>query len=110
RLRERLAAQPSVESAALASVLPLGHRYIPTGTVDVEGEVPFSSDGRLASVLMVSKGYFETLRIPLLEGRDFVDRDVAGRPNVAVVDEAFARRFWPDVRPVGRRFRMAAGI
>jgi len=59
---------------------------------------------------MVSKGYFETLRIALLDGRDFMDQDVAGAPNVAVVDEAFARRFWPGVRPIGRRFRMAAGI
>jgi hypothetical protein len=52
---------------------------------------------------IVSSHYFETMRIPLLRGRDFADSDKAGAPSVAIINEAFARRFWPGEDPIGER-------
>ena len=54
----------------------------------------------------VGPGYFSTLGIPLLSGRDFELADGLGAPEVAIVNEAFARRFWPDTEALGTRFRL----
>jgi hypothetical protein len=48
--------------------------------------------------------YFETVGIPLLLGRQFTDRDSAGAPDVAIINETAARRLWPDESPLGKRF------
>jgi putative ABC transport system permease protein len=69
-------------------------------------------DGRLQSgenpiFFAVSPGFFKTLRIPLVAGRDFNLRDDAGAPPVAIVNEEFVRRFIPDGRPLGRRVSAA---
>src|SRR5215510_7536036 len=57
----------------------------------------------------VSPGYFATLQIPLRQGRDFGDADVAGRPRVAIVNEAFVRLLSADVSPLGRRLADSLG-
>ena len=62
---------------------------------------------RAISFNRIGVSYFETLRIPLLRGRDFSERDDAGHPAVAIVNETMARRFWPGEEPIGRRFRLA---
>ena len=54
---------------------------------------------------VVSPGYFQTLEIPLLRGRDFLASDRADSPLVAIVDETLARRYWPDGDAVGKRIR-----
>lgn len=56
----------------------------------------------------VSPGYFETMRIRVVRGRSFRDTDIEGRPPVAVVSEAFARRYWPGGDPIGRRIKRGA--
>ena len=109
-LRARLAAMPGVEEAGLASVLPLGFGHIFAAPLEVEGYAAGSSEDRLASYMMISAGYFGAMHIPLRDGRDFDDQDDLGRPNVAIVNEALAQRFWPGLNPVGRRFRMAVGV
>lgn len=53
----------------------------------------------------VSGDYFKALRIPLLAGRHFSERDSASSPLVAVIDEAMARRYWPNQNPLGKRFK-----
>jgi len=53
---------------------------------------------------LVTPGYFQTLRIPLLKGRDFTDRDDLNTPLVAVINETFAKREWPNEDPIGRQF------
>jgi len=53
----------------------------------------------------VSPSYFDTMEIPLVEGRDISDRDRDGRAGVAVVSQSFARRFWPDGQALGRRLK-----
>jgi putative ABC transport system permease protein len=56
-----------------------------------------------AEFAVVSPGYFETMGIPLLSGRQFSDRDGASTPPVAVVSEAMVRRYWPGQNPIGKR-------
>jgi putative ABC transport system permease protein len=60
----------------------------------------------MAEWFPVSAGYFHTLGIPLLHGRDFHIQDSGSSLNVAIVNETMARRFWPDQNPVGKRLRI----
>ena len=57
---------------------------------------------------VASPGYFETMRIPLLRGRDFTDSDTATAPSVMIVSRATARTFWGDEDPIGRTVRRVA--
>ncbi len=109
-LRNRLASLPGVVNAAFVNTPPLGPGGTFSGTVDVEGHAAAASENRLVSFIIASPGYFPILRIPLLAGRDFDDADDGSRPNVAIVNQSMARRYWPGLDPVGRRFRMAVGI
>jgi predicted permease len=110
QLRDRLARNPMVSDVALVTSLPLSQDNISTGVVDVEGYVPNSSEDRQVSFDIVSGGYFSTMRIDLLEGRDFAEADDATTQNVAIINESMARRYWPGRDPIGRRFNMAAGV
>jgi predicted permease len=97
---------PGVESASVVQGRPLGGgnsvaTVAPEGALPAEGEqaprVPFH---------VVASGYFEALRIPRLEGRDFAESDRASSPRVAAVSRAFAKKFWPGQSAVGKRFWM----
>jgi putative ABC transport system permease protein len=106
RLLERVRSLPGVRQAAVATSLPLGEiRFeIETrieGVEPVPGEPAFHADWR-----PVSPGYFATLGVPLLRGREFTTTDHAGGAQVAVVDQTFAERFWPGQDPLGKRVRL----
>jgi predicted permease len=103
-LIERIRQLPGVESAALADGLPMRRSatFIP-GDLTIPGVVP--PDGQtsfMAAWNVVTPGYFNTLRIPMLAGRDFTDRDRAGAQPVAIVDDATARRYWPGEDAIGK--------
>lgn len=100
-LVDRLQHTPGITSAAATTDLPMT-RNRSQSRVTAEGVT--REQGMGVSVHRVTPGYFETLRIPLLAGRDFVAADRGGDP-VAVVSQAFAREFWPDDEVVGRRFK-----
>jgi len=104
--RSEIAALPGVEAVSAAALLPLGlPASMSFGGVNVEGfEPPVNESSWDADLNVVTPGYFETLGIPLLQGRDFSDRDVAGAPRVAIVNQAMAEHFWPDGDAVGRTF------
>jgi predicted permease len=104
-LRQRLAAQPGVEEAALASWFPLALTGCKGWNAEVEGYVRPPGEDLTYNYAIISPRYFATLAIPLQAGRDFTDADDASAPTVAIVNEAFARRFWPGQDPLGRRFR-----
>lgn len=106
RLRERLGALPGVQHAALASGLPPQHPSTHSDTA-IEGYVggPGDPPQNVEFFVSVSPGYFETLRIPMLEGRDFDDRDDVSSPEVVIVNQAMARTFWGNGSPIGRRVR-----
>jgi putative ABC transport system permease protein len=91
---------PGVEAATLARVPPGGFEGIGLGNIAAAGR---SSPGEpfVPAWNIVDSGYFATLRIPLVAGRDFSDGDVAGSQVVAIVGEGIARQFWPGKNAVG---------
>ncbi|MBZ5626059.1 MAG: ABC transporter permease [Acidobacteriia bacterium] len=95
----RVSALPGVESAALAENGPLGSRSS-SDSLQIAGRGPIriSSDS-------VTAGFFETVGIPQVAGRDFVPGDRAGSPLVVIVNQAFARAFFPNQNPIGKTLR-----
>ena len=98
-----LRARPGVEAVAAANALPFsgvgGSR-----TFHIEGREPKRPEDQPEEQLrIVTDGYFQTMRIPVVKGREFTDRDRLSAPRVAVVNEALARKHWPGETPVGRR-------
>ncbi|HKV33427.1 MAG TPA: ABC transporter permease, partial [Pyrinomonadaceae bacterium] len=102
-LLERLRAIPGVESAALTNIMPL--RDWGGGSAWIDGAAREPKPTRLSRV---GPGYFQTLEVPLLAGRDFDGRDRAGAPDVAIVNQTFARRFLNGANPVGQRLWIEA--
>jgi putative ABC transport system permease protein len=103
---EQLAARPGVRSVALANRVPLGFA-IRTAGITVPGyPLPPGTDDIEADYTTVGPGYFKTLGIPLLRGRDFTERDDASAPAVAIVSEAMARTFWGTLDVLGRTVRL----
>ena len=105
RALERVAALPGVRQAGAAVTLPVGGDDFGT-PVWVEGEaapVP-GQEGRVG-LQVVTPGFFTTLGIPVLSGRDVNASDRADATRVALVNQAFARQHWPGRDPLGRRFR-----
>jgi predicted permease len=105
QVHQRLASLPGVEDAALASWFPLGLTGCKGSDLTVDGYQRPVGEDRTYTFAIVSPRYFSTLRIPLVAGREFMDTDEASAPKVAIVNEAFARRFWPGKDPIGRQFR-----
>ncbi|HSG81549.1 MAG TPA: ADOP family duplicated permease, partial [Gemmatimonadota bacterium] len=102
---ERIGAIAGVRSAAVAYNNPLGATW---GDVfRIEGR-PEPEPGRLPGAWLrpISPGYFETTGIELLRGRTITDADDLDRPGAVVVNEAFARRYFPDEDPLGQRLRL----
>jgi predicted permease len=107
-LQERLRGLPQVESVATAGVVPLGPANRTTG-ISLPGwppgERPLSVD-----TSQVSDDFFRTMRIPILRGRAFTDRDTPGGSLAAIVNETLARRLWPGEDPVGRTLRRGEDV
>ena len=100
---QRAAALPQIESVAVTDNLPLGLNYN-SATIYVEGaEFTSMSNLPLGIPISVGPGYFETMGIPL-RGRDFRMDENKVENRVAVVNETFARRFFPGQDPIGKRF------
>ena len=110
QLQQRLAGLPAVEEAAFASWFPLGLAGCKGHGVDVEGYVRAPGENPTFEYATISPRYFATLRIPLVAGRDFNETDDRVAPTVAIVNEHFARKFWPGQDAVGRQFRAAGKL
>jgi predicted permease len=102
RALERLRSLPEAESVALASRLPFSINFHEE-QIHVPGRTPPSEHGFTIDNTRVSADYFRTLGIALLQGRAFGPEDTPAAPGVAVVNETFARRFWPGESAVGKR-------
>jgi predicted permease len=95
---------PQIKAAAFASAPLFGGDIM--RTVFAEGQdLTNKSNGRLIALLRVGPGYFETIGMPVSRGRVFTDRDRAGAPMVAIINETMARRLWPGEEAIGKRFR-----
>jgi predicted permease len=102
RMVEQLSALPGVRAAAAASFVPLGFLGYYALETHVDGHVPRSGESMTFLANIVSAGYFDLMRIPITRGRAIDASDRRGTQAVAVVNEAFARRFWGISDPVGR--------
>ncbi len=97
---ERMRTIPGVESAAGADILPISGN----GMNDKVWMQDNPKNRVVTDMAPVSSDYFQTLSIPLLAGRDFSSRDTVTAPNVAIVNEIFAKKVFGEVNPVGKSF------
>jgi predicted permease len=108
QLLDRLRSAPGVKSAALAAVAILsGDEW--DSSMAVEGHVAKDGEDMQAFMNALSPGYFETMKIPLLEGRDFRLADVQKQSQVAIVNRRFAEHFFPGKSAVGKRLGRGGG-
>jgi macrolide transport system ATP-binding/permease protein len=107
QLLDRVRALPGVVSASLTDSLPLGLDGARRG-ITIEGYSAQPGESTELHSSTVAPGYFETLRIPLLQGRTFETQDRPEAPGVVLINEAFARRYWPGQPPLGKRIQMGA--
>ena len=96
---------PGVTEVSLTDWLPMSLMH-KTADAWPEGYVPQPHESGEVRRADVSTGYFETMGIPLLEGRTFTDADDAKAPRVTIVDQTTAARYWPGKDPLGQRLRM----
>ncbi len=99
---------PGVRNAAISAASPLTYKRITPMLPEGQPEVPLGQRPFL-DIEAVSPGWFETLRVPLRNGREFTEDDDAQAPRVAIVNERFARRFWPDESAVGKHIVVGRG-
>jgi putative ABC transport system permease protein len=105
---DRVRALPGVKSAGFTSVLPLAWKsgmaaFVPEG-VAPRPDIPYAALNRV-----VSPGYFESMRIPVLRGRLFDERDGPDAPLVAIVNDMMARKIWPNEDAIGKRIGVVLG-
>jgi predicted permease len=103
RLREELERQPGVTAVSYDDSAPLGFGGGNWETLEVEGYVPGSNENMKIYRDLVSPGYFETMKIPLVDGRDFDLRDDATSLKVMIVNQEFVRRFLANRSVIGRK-------
>ncbi|MGH7578956.1 MAG: ADOP family duplicated permease, partial [Gemmatimonadales bacterium] len=110
RLHARLAGQPGVIATASSLTFPLdGHRRINVGFV-IEGQPPAEAGAEpLGDLRSATPEYFQTLGIPLVTGRFFTASDGPNSPNVAIVNQTLARRYWGRETAVGHRISADSG-
>jgi predicted permease len=101
-LLQRTRSLPGVVEASLASDSPISGGWDQNGIV-VEGYTPREDEKMFADVTNISTGYFKSLNIPLLLGRDFTEQDTAGGPKVTIINEKMARYFFGTANPIGKR-------
>ncbi len=104
QLVERVRALPGVTSASMGAYLPIGFNN-DADELEIEGR-PNEPDKPLpfAFTNTVEPEYFNTMGMPILQGRGFTLNDKDGSPRVAIINDTMARKFWPDQDPLGRRF------
>jgi predicted permease len=111
-LAERVREAPGVQSEALTQNIPLGDDYYDgVAFVPEAFQMPRDRENFNSMMDTVNEGYFETMGIPILHGRGFLESDAAEAPRVAVVNEQFAKHYWPREDAVGKHIRLdsAAG-
>jgi predicted permease len=105
-LLERMQRLPGVQGSAVVTGLPLSNTMMRTSAHIVGTPPDKPSERKVTDVAMVTPGYFASMGIPLVNGRDFTDRDGSGAPVVAIVNEEFAKRYFPNENPIGKRIEL----
>ncbi|HEY8551686.1 MAG TPA: ABC transporter permease [Vicinamibacterales bacterium] len=107
-LLERVRALPGVEAAGLATV-PILHGWEWDSTMSVEGHKARDGEDMQAFMNALSPDYFKTMRIPIIEGRDFTRLDAKEETTVAIVNRKFAEHFFPGRSAIGKRLGWGGG-
>jgi putative ABC transport system permease protein len=106
QLLERVRALPGVESAAVVLMRPLSGTIGWDPPFAVEGQTPEEQTANpYANYEAISSGYFRTMGITLLKGRDFNEEDRGDKVSVVIINEMMARKYWPNEDPLGKRLR-----
>ncbi len=106
QLLARLNTLPGVTGSAAINAIPLGV-VERTGDLEIEGKPAPPGEAALSAAWrFTSPGYFKTMDVPLLSGREFGSLDLADGQLVAIVDQSFAERSWPGESPLGKRLRL----
>jgi putative ABC transport system permease protein len=105
RLLERVRALPGAQAAGIADLVPVDLHFARTG-VFIEGQ-PAHRTPPTAMYNRVSPGYFQGMSTRLLQGRDFTEQDDEKSTRVGIINETFARRFFPGEDPIGKRFSLS---
>src|SRR5262249_29544516 len=101
KLLARIRSMPGVEAVGATSILPLSG---PSASADftIAGQPPATEKEKPgAQYRMVDASFFRAMRVPILRGREFTERDNQGSRGVAIVSDALAKRYWPNRDPVG---------
>jgi len=105
RLATRLRSAPGITNVSYADYAPLGSSAGPYDDVEIEGYVPSKGEALQINDYLVSPDYFNLMRIPLLEGRDFRESDDWNTPPVVIVNQTFSQRYFNGANPVGRKVK-----
>jgi putative ABC transport system permease protein len=102
----RVQSMPGIQSAGMTDIVPFSQESS-RASFRIEHQVTPPHQELMADFRRASPSFFETMGIPLIKGRYFTPRDNENSPLVAVVDESFARRYWPSDNPIGKRLILA---
>ncbi len=105
-LIERVQSIGGVESVAMSRIVPFSYRTYSSGPIAVDGYQPPPDQQPIASYNEVTPGYFTTMGIPLVAGRDFTRNDDETSEPVAIVDETMAAQYWSGADPIDRRLQI----
>jgi predicted permease len=105
RLRENLESQPGIAAVSYADYIPLGFGDGSWEDLEIEGYTPGTAENMKIYRTVVAPGYFDVMRIPLLDGRDFTERDDLTSQPVMIVNQRFVKRFFGSANPIGRKVR-----
>jgi predicted permease len=98
---------PGVQSAAVAEIIPMSQEDMDMGFFVIKERAPLPPGEHMSADFRdVSTNYFRTMGIPLIQGRAFTDRDTVENPRVVIIDETFARSFFPNENPIGRHLQI----
>ncbi len=106
---ERMRALPGVQAASSIAFLPLTGLGSATSWYDIARPKPAPGQFPVTDVRIVRPGYFNTMGIPLLQGRDFNDGDTMKSPMVFIINQTMARKHWPNENPIGRKLVVNMG-
>jgi predicted permease len=105
QLLDRVRTLSGVESAALTRVIPFSYNTFSSAPIEVDGYQPPPNEQPTAEYNEVTEGYFTTLGIPIVSGREFMRTDDENAPPLAIINETMAAKYWPGKDPVGQRLK-----
>jgi predicted permease len=102
RLSERIAALPGVQSASLVDNMPVMFMGRSRSSIEIEGYQPGADEDMQIDAVLAGPRYFTNMRVPVVQGRDFEERDTESAPCVAVVNEAFGEKYFRGPNSLGK--------